>query len=229
MQVVVSTSLVFMIFFSRCVYDFLVAFVPKVSAFHISQVTDSASKTLPFPAFLLYILWEVVPTTLVLVYFRRIPTNKVNLRTRFLNFFYEKCFGRERGNSSADSDSGMSPEQRFLFVKHHDDEDDEDDEDDYDDPILSPQYHQDASGAVEYCQPVNIYVDRIKKECFDDPQRYDSDTEIGWKAPHSSSSGAESYSLGRSFNGSRSHNSAQNEFYNYFVNPSALNYHRARQ
>lgn len=84
MQMVLSTSLVFAIFLSRCVYDFLAAFHMVVgSGFHISQAGSNQEnnsavlhiKLVPVTAFILLILWEVLPTSLVLVYFRKIPRN----------------------------------------------------------------------------------------------------------------------------------------------------------
>jgi hypothetical protein len=82
MQMVLSTSLVFVIFLSRCVYDTNAAFT---QGYHIKQDynQDNMSssdvfhvKLIPLTPFLLVLLWEVLPTSLVLVYFRKIPKNK---------------------------------------------------------------------------------------------------------------------------------------------------------
>jgi len=78
-RTILVTSGVFVIFFSRCLYDFLAA-LNVISAMHIDSGTRGdalTKKELPVAGFVLFLLWEVVPTALVLIYFRRIPTTRV--------------------------------------------------------------------------------------------------------------------------------------------------------
>ena len=73
---VVMTSLIFLIFLSRCIWDFLAAFDEESKLFRlqIRESDDSHLKLMNVVTFISLFIWEVVPTLLVIVYFRRIPS-----------------------------------------------------------------------------------------------------------------------------------------------------------
>lgn len=74
-QEVLVTSLIFLIFLSRCVWDVMAAFDPNSTIFR-HQIRETATnhvKLMSPMTFFLVFLWEVVPTLMVIAYFRNIP------------------------------------------------------------------------------------------------------------------------------------------------------------
>jgi hypothetical protein len=75
-QEVILTSLIFLIFLSRCIWDVLAAFDSDSTVFRhqISESTNSHWKLMNLATFLSLFIWEVAPTLMVIVYFRNIPS-----------------------------------------------------------------------------------------------------------------------------------------------------------
>eukprot|EP00164_Ancoracysta_twista_P006495 GFYU01009048.1.p1 GENE.GFYU01009048.1~~GFYU01009048.1.p1 ORF type:complete len:370 (-),score=56.30 GFYU01009048.1:35-1144(-) len=70
------TLTIFICFFTRCVFNFL-------SLANIGvEVIHGKEKSLSTVGFLLYVLWEVMPTALVLVFFRKIPKTRLGSLNR---------------------------------------------------------------------------------------------------------------------------------------------------
>lgn len=70
---VLFSSLIFLIFLSRCVFDLLGAFDEQSGVFRHNIKQTNKTKLLEGPTFGLLFLWEIVPTLMVIVYFRHIP------------------------------------------------------------------------------------------------------------------------------------------------------------
>lgn len=68
------SALIFLIFSSRCVYDFLAAF--NIFSIDISEQTGGIKEVGP-TAFVCLLVWEILPTLMVLWYFRKIPRTNV--------------------------------------------------------------------------------------------------------------------------------------------------------
>jgi len=74
-QEVAVTCIVFAIFLSRCVWDALAAFDSTSSLFRqgLCETPDSHVKLMATETFVLLFVWEIVPTLMVVGYFRNIP------------------------------------------------------------------------------------------------------------------------------------------------------------
>jgi len=74
-QEVVVTSFIFVIFLSRCVWDFLAAFDSSSSLFRqgLWETTGKHVKLMNVETFFLLFIWEIIPTLMIIVYFRNIP------------------------------------------------------------------------------------------------------------------------------------------------------------
>ena len=132
---VAFTALSFLIFLSRCIFDFLFAF-NVLETMH-SQTTSfsSAQKEIPVAAFLLFMLWEVLPTGMVLVYFRHIPSTEVaiSLPRLFLSCLAGECCVRMRQTLCPCCDCCVSAQ-----TNRQQRDDEEDNADDNGDDSVSP-------------------------------------------------------------------------------------------
>jgi len=70
-KLVYLTTIITLLLASRCIYDILVLSDSN------TRTEIETDKDLPYIAFFLYILWETLPTNLILFVFRRIPRTSV--------------------------------------------------------------------------------------------------------------------------------------------------------
>jgi hypothetical protein len=225
MHMVLSTSLSFLIFMSRCVFDFLAAFgVVSGNGFHITpsgisnplndqEYASSNIKTIPMIAFWLLILWEILPTSLVLIYFRKIPSNRQGPGAKLYNYLRNLFCGYneepERNSVSPGSISSLKDAVEDEF---------EDDDGEHIPLIFDSDsstgeiyafrnnYMANSDGQVAKSNSLSIHRtgasgDNMKNQFSKSasPVIYDSDTEARWKSAqhHSGSSdvGSGSYSI----------------------------------
>lgn len=98
---VTVTAAVFVVVLSRCVFDIVMA-VGGVWSVHVYYVNSGHRKRLSPAAFCLFILWEVVPTLMVLVYFRHIPRTNVRICRSARRFCSQLCGFGGGGGGGAD-------------------------------------------------------------------------------------------------------------------------------
>lgn len=84
---VLVTSLVFLIFASRCICDLMAAFGSDMWRHHIIETVESHTKLLQGSTLALIFLWEIVPTLTIIIYFRRIPATGISLCGRLMRSY----------------------------------------------------------------------------------------------------------------------------------------------
>ena len=77
-QEVLVTSMIFVIFLSRCIWDLLAAFDATSSTFRqgLWETPTRHIKLMATETFCLLFVWEIIPTLMVIVYFRNIPNSQ---------------------------------------------------------------------------------------------------------------------------------------------------------
>lgn len=173
---ILSVALVFAIFLSRCFYN-IIAAVSSKKSFHIYPSTDlvqgdSYRKLISPSAFAMLVWWEIIPTFLVLCYFW-VPSGENSLGDKIWRFFYGSP-SNSTNNSHNLSDSEVietlrSPSGVVRF---------------YDSVKASPRasldnYNSDEDILEEKSKPIPYRgLGATPRVYFDDPTRYDSDTEM---------------------------------------------------
>jgi len=136
---------------SRCVYDFIGAF--GGTGLHLDKL-DAVS----LGPFALFVCWEIVPAVSVLYHFRRISSNDQGLGAKVYNWVFPhsaSVSSNEVSKKPIVTMNGASEEQYKVLSNGSSLGDLEEDK----------EWKRNAAS------PIIV-------PCFDDPQRYDSDTEV---------------------------------------------------
>jgi len=185
-RTICSTSLVFLVFLSRCIFDFLFAF-GGLSSMHVytdNPDAASAQKALSVAAFLLFMIWEVLPTAMVLIYFRKIPSTNVSMNIfGCLKSCFRCCDTKSSKSRRADTETSydtsgdaddVSPVLTRVKVYHSRSQDMHNSEVDH--PLLT-------TGRVARLTNTNSAMDLLEND-YENPESANWDKAV---APHSSS------------------------------------------
>ena len=105
-RTIVLTSMVFVIFFSRCIFDFVSA-SNSITPMHVSSGSDR-QKELTLTAFILFFFWEIIPSLVILIYFHYIPMSRPPMYVMLLRFLRLRCpCGRTSTDTAEEEDSIM--------------------------------------------------------------------------------------------------------------------------
>jgi len=160
-----TTAVVFLIFFTRCVFDLLAAFNIDIFVHKISEVqADNGRrvKLLHTSTFFLVFIWEIVPTLMVLIFFRKMPPT----RNSWWAAIEEFCGLRKRCRCCYSAVSSPEPSDQDPLPSYHGDMIDE--------AMFTPTQQPAAHGLP----PDDDLKDPAADSLFNDNMRYDSE---GWK------------------------------------------------
>jgi len=93
-QEIIIAFLVFVIFLSRCIVDLLAAFDIPIFIHYISEIKGEDGqrvKLLATSSFFLIFIWEIVPTLMVIVFFRKMPASRGGVWAKIKAKFFENC------------------------------------------------------------------------------------------------------------------------------------------
>lgn len=185
--ILLSMAAVFFIFGSRCFYDSMAASNRIFSNLYIRHMNGN-KKSISLGGFLLLVLWEVIPSVLVLAYCHHIPASRISPFLRWKRFLFGHAANREKN--------------QFASYDEPYPEDNSSDLECYSGPDAFEYLKIDGENAQEFCfsalhiSPFDnseckspesgiriMPIPNVRKERFYDPRRYDSDTESQWRPP----------------------------------------------